>query len=339
MKRKAYFGIAVSVLCLFLAFRKTQFGELRNAFSQAEYLYLIPAAACTLTSFYIRAYRWKFLMKPLKNARTMSLFSSTMIGFMANNLLPARLGEFVRAYAVGKKEKVSKTASFATIVIERVLDVFVLLVLFGILILVMPLPKELKVGGYFALVLNAVSMLVLLAFLIFPRWTLSLATAASRPLPGKLEHRVSRIVRSFGQGLEVFKRGKETFYSLMLSFVVWFFAGLAIYFSILSVEVNLPPHATLLVLVVLSLGVMIPSSPAYVGPIQYFSVLGLSLFDVDKTRALAFSFLYHSTQFFPVTLLGLFYLWKENLSIREITAKDVVSFGNAQGAKNEKPGA
>jgi uncharacterized protein (TIRG00374 family) len=336
LKRKAYFGVAVSVLCLFLAFRKTHFGEIRSAFSEAQYLYLIPATLCTLLSFYVRAYRWKFLMRPLKNAGTASLFSSTMIGFMANNLLPARLGEFIRAYAVGKKEGVSKTASFATIVVERVLDVLVLLTLFGILLLTMPLPRELKVGGYFALVLNVVCLIALFALLIFPSRTLSLVKAISKPLPGKLEHRVSRLVMSFGQGLEVFKMGKEILYSLVLSYVVWFLAALVVYFSLLSVELSLPATATILVLVILSLGVMIPSSPAYIGPIQYFSVLGLSVFGVQKTTGLAFSILYHSTQFFPVTLLGLFYLWKENLSMREITTKEAMGLGGAQNARTTK---
>lgn len=122
MKWKLWLGIGISVLFLFLAFRKVNLHELKKALESANYIYLIPAILLTILSLWIRAFRWQYILQPVREIRVSSLFSATMIGFMANNLLPVRLGEFVRAYTIGEKERISKSSSLATIVVERIFD-------------------------------------------------------------------------------------------------------------------------------------------------------------------------------------------------------------------------
>ena len=127
MKKKFIIGLLVSLVFLYLAFRKVDFSELWSALKGANYWYILPNIVLVILSMWMRAYRWKFMIHPIKKVGLGRLFSTVMIGFMANNVLPARLGEFVRAYSLGAKENISKSATFATIVIERIFDGFAIL--------------------------------------------------------------------------------------------------------------------------------------------------------------------------------------------------------------------
>jgi uncharacterized protein (TIRG00374 family) len=119
---KFLLGILSSGLFLYLAFRNVDLILVFKVFKKVKYLNIILVVFLTILGFYLRAIRWYYLMKPLKSIKISSLFSATMIGFMTNNILPARLGEVFRAYIIGRKENIKKTASFATIIVERVFD-------------------------------------------------------------------------------------------------------------------------------------------------------------------------------------------------------------------------
>ncbi len=120
--RKFVAGIGISLFFLFLLFRKIEFHKLAAAFREMDYGYLWPAVFLTFVSYFFRAVRWRFLLLPLKTAPMSTLFSSTIIGYMANNLLPARLGEFVRAYVLAEKERLPASAVFATLVLDYIPD-------------------------------------------------------------------------------------------------------------------------------------------------------------------------------------------------------------------------
>jgi len=107
MKLKIWIGVAISLFFIWLAFRKVDYAALGAVFSGADYRYILPATAITLFQFFLRAARWGHLVEPLKKVTIGSLFSATSIGFMGNNILPARIGEFLRSYALGKKENIS----------------------------------------------------------------------------------------------------------------------------------------------------------------------------------------------------------------------------------------
>ena len=129
MKRKLLIGIVVSAFFLYLALRGIDWDAFAEAFRGIRYVYLVPAVFFTMLGHYSRAHRWKYMMLPIRRLPIAPLWSATAIAFMVNNLFPARIGEFVRAVAIGRSQGVSKSASFATIVYERVLDVFVLIIL------------------------------------------------------------------------------------------------------------------------------------------------------------------------------------------------------------------
>ena len=140
MNWKLLTGIIVSGLLLFFAARNVDIQKLWEVLKNVNYWYLIPVLILIMLYMWFRSFRWHFLLRPIKPIPIMSLFSATMIGFMANNLFPARLGEFVRAFAIGSKEQIGRSASFATIVLERILDGFTILSFLIILFFFSPVP-------------------------------------------------------------------------------------------------------------------------------------------------------------------------------------------------------
>jgi uncharacterized protein (TIRG00374 family) len=189
MKKKLILGSLISCFFLVLALKDIQWGVLWDVLKQTRYIYLVPAIGFTMAGHYSRAYRWKFLLLPVKNIRTWNLFTATAIGFMANNLLPARLGELVRAYVLGKQEQISRTASFATIVYERILDVFALLILLWVTLAKVSGPEWLKTSMIWILVLNVAAFVVMLLMVRSPETVKRLVEQFTKPLPEHLRQR------------------------------------------------------------------------------------------------------------------------------------------------------
>ena len=127
MRGKVWLGVAVSAVLLWVAVRGVSLDEVLHELRQVRPIWLVPVLASIFVRFWLTALRWQLLLQPVKRIGVHRLFAITMIGFMANNLLPARLGEFVRAYALGRSEALPSSLPFATIVIERLFDGFTLL--------------------------------------------------------------------------------------------------------------------------------------------------------------------------------------------------------------------
>ncbi len=139
-KKKIIFiaGILISIICSWLFARKIEWSQLSVALKDAKYIYIIPTLILIFVSHYLRAVRWSALIAPIKRVSVLNLFSATMIGFMANCVLPARIGEIIRPVMVAKKEKVKVTASFATVVMERIFDMLGIIVFASLLFFFLP---------------------------------------------------------------------------------------------------------------------------------------------------------------------------------------------------------
>lgn len=320
MNWKLLFGILISAISLMLAFNKVNPDELINAMETANYIYLIPAVLLTILSLWIRAIRWGYLLQPIKKININSLFSATAIGLMANNLLPARLGEFVRAYVIGKKELISKSASFATIVVERIFDGLTILLLFSIVTFfyVKSLPEWLRNSAYSASIIFLSASFFLILFKIKTKGMLRLTAFIIRPFSERIKQKVIKILSSFIEGLGILHSTRNIIIATILSLLVWLPIVVVIHYLFISFSMAIPIYGSLILLVMLGLGVMIPSAPGYIGTIQFVCVYGLAIFSIPKSQALSFSILYHITQFVPITCIGLIYLFIEKLSFKSI---------------------
>ncbi len=315
--------MAISLIFLYLAFRQVDYSELWSSLKKACYWFILPNVVLVLLSMWMRAYRWRFMIHPIKKVKLKRLFSSVMIGFMANNVLPARLGEFVRAYSLGTTENISKSATFATIVIERIFDGFSLLFILWLSLLLSPFPEWVKKASYLFLLAN----LLTLAFLFFietkKELTLRFFNFIFRFLPEAFSFRVQKIIEKFIGGLKVFRDVKSLIWILAWSVLIWVVVGLSNYFIFMAFDMRPPIQASFILLGIVALGVMLPSSPGFVGTFHYACVVSLATFGYDKNISLPFSIVLHASQYFPVTLLGLYYLKVEHLSLKTLESESI----------------
>lgn len=320
--RSIVLGLLVSAFFLYLAFRRTDLHEVAAHLGSANYWYLLPASVLTILAFWIRALRWGVLLHPLKPIRIGPLFSATMIGFMGNNILPMRLGEIVRAWVIARSSGVRGSAALATIVIERLFDLFSVAAIFGVILIFAPFHhRPFKTGVLFALLAGAAVLGVLLYFHLRGG---DFSALARRFVPRALRPRALGMLESFQSGLGIFRDAGRLAIIAGLTMLMWFCFAVVVALCFASARLEsggetLPPLASLVVLVVMAIGIMVPSGPGFVGTLQAAAVLGLSIVGYrDQDRALSFSILYHATQWFPVVGVGLIYLMKENLSLAQV---------------------
>ncbi|MCK4322233.1 flippase-like domain-containing protein [candidate division WOR-3 bacterium] len=308
-------GILLSLLFLWLAFRKVDFREVGFALSNANYLYFVLAFFLSGAGFLLRAYRWKIMLSPIKDIRFGKVFSALTIGFMANGILPMRLGEIVRAIALGYDEKISRSAALATIVIERMFDIFVLLFLFAIFLMLIPFPPQVK---KVSLVVFAIGLLAII-FLLFLISKPELVCKFFDLLPIRIGQKFQKTFLYFIEGLKIIKEKKLVVLVTLLSFCLWAYIAM-INFTVFQVlKIDLPLYAAFIVMITVCLGISIPSAPGFIGTFHYFAILGLSVFNISKDTALSFAILSHLIGFLPVVLIGFFCLQRMGLSLRKVT--------------------
>ena len=318
MQTKIWLGVAVSAVLLWVAVRGVNLDEVLQQLRQVHLVWLIPVLASILIRFWLTAVRWQLLLRPTKRIGIHRLFAITLIGFMANNVLPARLGEFVRAYALGRSEALPASLPFATIVIERIFDGFTLLVfLVGGLSFLRPTRTLLWAAG-----LTCGLYLVVLASLLAIRTGhgLGLLTAVLDRLPERVGTSARRLLESFRAGLDVFGDPSAIVGTAMLSIVIWVVNALGVEAMFRAFSLDLPVYACFLVLGVIAVAVALPSAPGYIGPFQAATVQGLALLGVARETALSLSIVYHLCNYIPITIAGLAYLSALNLTLGELRA-------------------
>jgi uncharacterized protein (TIRG00374 family) len=312
-------GIGISVVFLWASTREVSLRDLLSALSHARYEYLLPAMLSVVGSFTVRALRWRWILHPIKPVSMRNAFSATMIGFMANNVLPMRAGEVLRAVAIGRTEKMSRSAAVATIALERVFDLVALLLVVLLGSRRHSLPAEIRGAMW---VLWAGTLVTLIAATLLVRSSRGPGAWIEAAPGGKtrLGRRAARMMNAFQGGLGVLRDPKRTLGCLVLSAVVWGFFVLTYHFSLEAFRLGLSLDAPFLLLGVVSIGVMLPSAPGYIGTMQLFFTLALEPFGVDKTLALSASWFFWFAQYTPVTAIGLAYFARENMTLRSALA-------------------
>jgi uncharacterized protein (TIRG00374 family) len=314
-KSRTIIGVVISLIFLYFAIRNVEWGIVLSDLKDIDLFYLVLTIACLFVSIFFRALLWKNLLRFQKNISWLHAFEAIIIGYMGNNILPFRMGELIRAYAMSKKEGLSKSLSLASIVLERILDVLSLLIFFMALFLSVRLADWLLMSGL-VIFFFLIFMVALVYFAGSDAWKFSsLLTRLIRYFPSAISQHAERITQSFIQGLALIKTGAQVVEVIFLSLMTWTVWAWGIYFCLKAFHLELPLTAPLLLVVVINMGVMIPSSPGFIGVFQYLCVVSLAFFSVPKETALAFSVLLHASQYVPTTLIGWIFLTRMHLSL------------------------
>lgn len=317
MRLQTVIGIAVSALLLYLAARNVQLAQILPLLRQVNYFFLSVAGACALLAIWLRAWRWRYLIPNSESMKTVNLFSATMIGFMGNNLLPLRIGDLARAYIAAKKVKASASAILATVVIERLLDVFAILTMLSVIFFHMPLPRWIANGFLIMLALGGAAWVALLSM---NRLSAALGGWIARLMPERYRSRIQDFMESFFAGLTAMRDMKNLTIATLLSIPIWTTYALGTYAALKACAIDAPFSASWVVLAFVGIGVSLPSAPGFVGTFQFFTVAALALYAVDQQQAFGFSLLHHMAQYIPVTLFGWILLIKEQMSLGDLAA-------------------
>ena len=325
--------ILITLGALYYTFKNITFSELLKALSTVNYLSLLPAILIIILTYFFRAIRWKYLVAPLKNGVKVSdLFSPMMIGFMGN-LLPARAGEFIRAYLLGKKENLSFSVSFATVFVERLFDLLCLMLIMTWLLLFRA-DIFLSAGNFRDVaVVNILRKFGLLTFIIsigivifsylllhFREKMLNVIRFIVKPFPEKFSCALIEFINSFAQGLGILNDIKSIFLISILSAILWIFMILSYYPFYLAFGFTGLPYISILVLIVV-VGVLISifPTPGFLGSYQAACVIGLhEIYKVPEVAAVNFGIISWFVQIGVVFVLGIYFIFKENISFKEL---------------------
>jgi uncharacterized protein (TIRG00374 family) len=308
-------GLAVSAALLIYFFWDVDLRAVAARLRETRWSFLALCAALNVLALWLRAWRWYYLYPP--GTQPSHLFNATMIGYMANNLLPLRAGELVRVYVASRHGQRFWT-TVATLVVERVLDALAVGLTVVVLLLVVPFPREMRWSAFLLMAVDVIAMVVLAVIAIVP----GACAGVIRALFSRwrsVERRLLDILSTMSEGLRGIRSGRHLAPVLLSSVGIWLVLALAIWAAFQSARLSLPLTAAWTVLAFLGLGVSLPSSPGFVGVVQAATVLALDIFGVPRSDALSVSILLHAAQFIPVTLLGLALLLVEHVSLGEAT--------------------
>jgi len=305
MKKNIVFGVLISGVCIYFAFRGIDFSALAASIASVNYLYIIPVILAVLAAHYLRCYRWGKILDNLVHYDQKTLFVLGSIGYMAVNILPARLGEFARPYLVKKRNGIKMSATMATVIVERVFDLLTLMLFMFIVILKVPLPEGVKKAGIIMLIVSVSIFIILIILAIKRDSSINKIDAVLKIFPAKIAGPLNRLAHSFIDGLQILPNIGKTLFVFFLSVLIWTCAGLSAYILFLGFGFDLSILNGYAIMVIIALGIMLPAAPGFIGTYHYACKIGLVGFGVAQADALSFAILLHFFQMMPVVLLGL----------------------------------
>ena len=308
-------GIAISGVCLWFALKDVDLPAMVKSMGHVGIPWVIASVIPGLVGLVVRAFRWRLLLKATKSdLDTGPLISATFIGMTANNLLPARLGEVVRAWVLSRREKIAVTTVFASIMVERLLDTLAALTILGFCLAVLPelsgsAAVLLKQAGLWVLGAVAVGVSVLCLLVVFRKSIVRVYDRWSAEQGRTWLSRALELLLRFVEGLCVFKSGAQVAMTIGLSLFIWALAIASFHILADGFSLGLTPLETALVFVIVLFGVAVPSAPGFVGTFHGFCVAGLDMVaGIEPTQAAAYATLLHGTQWLAVNIAGLCFL-------------------------------
>ena len=325
MKSKLIVGILISCICVAVASYRIDFQELLIVLKNVRPAFLLLSVAFILLTQLIRSLRWQLLLMSVKRIRLMNLTSVTVIGSMADMILPARVGDIIRAGLIGKREKVSSVSSLATIVVERTYDIltilFVLLMIvffFKTIFTYQTVSDSMVLTGKIVTLSSLLLLFLLFVIRINTTGIIQLLNRFCCFLPERFRVRIAGSLASFALGLQAVKLDWGLMPIAFYSVLLWSAFALSNYFVLKAMDYQPSLVTAYYLLLFQILGVTLPSSPGFIGTYHAAVVAGLSSLGITAENALGVAIVMHACFFFPFVLCGLAFIWAENLSFREI---------------------
>jgi uncharacterized protein (TIRG00374 family) len=324
-----WLGVIISAVFLWLALRGLQLEQVWDALQEARYGWLLPGVGVYFIAVWARAWRWHYLLRPLKRIPTRTMFPIVTIGYMGNNIYPARAGELLRAYVLRRKEAVPISASLATIIVERVFDGVVML---GFVFLNLSELTSLKSGSGFIGSIRALSLIgagvflaavvIFLLMAVFPRQAQGLLHRLIDALmPGRFRPVLRGFSDRFLDGLASLRSPVDVGMVFVTSIVIWLLETGKYWFVMHAFDFEVSFFALMLMNGIVNLATTIPSAPGYIGTFDAPGIAVLEAYRVPSAMAAGYTLVLHAALLVPITLLGMYYMARESLSWGDVRAE------------------
>lgn len=313
-----WIGIGISAVLLAVVLREQDLPEVWDALKSAEYIWLLPGVVVYFMGVWARTWRWHYLLRPLRSISLRRLFPFVCIGYMGNNIYPARMGEVLRSYALKKRTHVPISASLATVVVERLFDGLTMLLF---VFVTLPLAGLGSRYNRFVTVFSLVFVGALIVFLLLasrPERAKSIyGWLIARLLPEQFQEQVREPLDLFLDGLHALRSGREVVMIFVTSVVIWLFETGKYWFVMHAFPFEVDFYVLMLMNGVVNLFTTLPAAPGYIGTFDAPGIEILQNFGVPGSIATAYTAVLHAALWFPITALGAWYLWHEHLSWEE----------------------
>ena len=320
-KWQFWLGVLISIVFIWLALRGLRLDEFWASVRGADYVWLVPGIGVYFVGVWVRAWRWHYLLGPIKQIPTSTMFPITTIGYMGNNIYPARAGEVLRAIILKRREGVSVSASLATIIVERIFDGVVMLAF--VFVNLPELANLTDASGFVgniqqvALIGTGVFLGALAVFLLaamFPHFTAKAGVwFFSLILPKRLQERIINLMTKFLTGLASLRSPFNVLMVFFTSVIIWLLETGKYWFVMHAFDFDVSFFALMLMNGIVNLATTIPSAPGYIGTFDAPGIAVLTAYGVEHSVAVGYTLVLHVALWLPITLLGAYYLAQEGI--------------------------
>jgi hypothetical protein len=307
-------GLLVSGFFIYLIIPSLHLPEVIQVVGSARYGWILPGVAIYFAGLWARTWRWHYTLRHLKPVPLGRLFPLVCIGYFGNNVYPFRAGEVIRSYALKRKEDIPITSSLATVIIERVSDGLVMLLFVFLALPFAPMPP---VYRNFVILLT-LAMMAATAFFVWmatrPQRVARLYSwAVDYLLPARVRKHTDAFYWRFMDGLQSLSSGRDILMIFAASLVIWLMETVKYWFVMFAFDFRVTFLVLMLMNGLVNLATTLPSAPGYIGTFDTPGIEALAIFGVERNLAASYTFVLHAALWFPVTVVGAYYFWREQL--------------------------
>ena len=311
---KFWLGVLISVGFLWIALNGLDLGDFWHVVSRANYWWLIPGVGVYFLAVLVRTWRWRSMLRPMADISVRRLLPVVIIGYMGNNIYPARAGEVLRSYVLRRNTGVAMSASLATVVLERLFDGLVMLLFVFVTLPFVPLPP-----GYAAIVsgMSVLFLVALLAFLLLAIRPHSMARiyawCVNHLLPTRFRAPVHGLFDGFIVGLQSLRSPRELLIIFGTSTLIWLLETTKYWFVMHAFPFDVPFYVLMLMTAVVNLATTLPSTPGYVGTFDAPGIAILVAYGVAGEVAAGYTLVLHAALWLPITLIGAVLMLRQHI--------------------------
>src|SRR5258706_1244474 len=324
-KWQFWLGVFISIIFIWLSVHGLKLSEFWSTIQKANYIWLVPGIGVYFIAVWVRAWRWHYLLGPIKKIPTQTMFPITTIGYMGNNIYPARAGEVLRAVILKRREGVPVSASLATIIVERIFDGVVMLAF--VFVNLAELTKLTGQSGFVgniqqvAVIGTGIFIAALLIFLLaamFPQVTAKAGLGMiERLTPQRLHIKIIDVMNKFLDGLASLRSPFNVLMVFFTSVIIWLLETGKYWLVMHAFNFHVSFFALMLMNGIVNLATTIPSAPGYIGTFDAPGIAVLSAYGVDHAIAAGYTLTLHVALWLPITLLGAYYLTREGIKLTD----------------------